>query len=78
MHSLTSAPRGVEWLSSRPCRFTLSERTAGTHWIGSWVGPSTDLDMVSNRKIPSPRRESKPDHPIFHPVASRYTILYFL
>jgi hypothetical protein len=28
---------------------------------------------VSKRKIPIPRRESKPDHPIVQPVASRYT-----
>jgi hypothetical protein len=37
------------------------------------VGPRAVLDTVSNRKIPSPRRESKPYHPIVHPVASRYT-----
>jgi hypothetical protein len=28
------------------------------------VGPRAGLDAVPNRKIPSPRRESNPDHPI--------------
>jgi hypothetical protein len=41
--------------------------------VGGWVGPRTSLDMVSKRKIPSPRRESNPDHPIVQPIASRYT-----
>jgi hypothetical protein len=33
------------------------------------------LDAVVNRKIPSPRREPNPDHPIVQPVASRYAEL---
>jgi hypothetical protein len=33
------------------------------HWLGGWVGPRTSLDAVSKRKIPSPRRDSNPDHP---------------
>jgi hypothetical protein len=37
------------------------------------VGPKTGLDTVLKRKIPNPRRESNPDHPIVQPVASRYT-----
>jgi hypothetical protein len=56
-----------------PGRFTPRERAPGIHWIGGWVGPRTGLDMVSKWKIPNPRRESKPDHPIVQPVASRYT-----
>jgi hypothetical protein len=28
--------------------------------IGGWVGPRVVLDAVVKRKIPSPRRESKP------------------
>jgi hypothetical protein len=39
------------------------------------VGPRAVLDAVVNRKIPSPRRESNPDHPIVQPVSSLYTIL---
>jgi hypothetical protein len=41
--------------------------------MGGWVGPRAGLDMVSKRKIPSPRSESNPNHPIVQPVASRYT-----
>jgi hypothetical protein len=37
------------------------------------MGPRGGLDMVSKRKIPSPRWELNPDHPIVHPVVSRYT-----
>jgi hypothetical protein len=36
---LTSALDGGQWSASRHCRFTLEERTPGTHWIGGWVGP---------------------------------------
>jgi hypothetical protein len=36
------------------------------------VGP-TGLDTIPKRKIPRPRWESNPDHPIVHPVASLYT-----
>jgi hypothetical protein len=39
------------------------------------VGLKSGLDAVVKRKIPSPRRESNPDHPIVHPIASRYTDL---
>jgi hypothetical protein len=37
------------------------------------VVPRAGLDTILKKKIPSPRRESKPDHPIVQPVASRYT-----
>jgi hypothetical protein len=37
--------------ASRPCRFTLGERTPGTQWIGGWVGPRAGMDDVENRKI---------------------------
>jgi hypothetical protein len=38
------------------------DRKLGRHKAG--------LDMVSKRKIPSPRRESRPYHPIVQPVAN--------
>jgi hypothetical protein len=41
----------------------------GTHWIGGWVGPGAVLDAVVERKISSPRWESKPRTPIVQPVA---------
>jgi hypothetical protein len=64
---------GGEWSASRPGRFIPRERAPGTHSIGGWVGPRAVLDAVVKRKIPSPRRESKPRTPIVQPVAQRYT-----
>jgi hypothetical protein len=64
MHFLTSALDGGEWSVARADHFTPRERDPVTHWIGGWVGPRSGLDMVSKRKIPSPRGESNPDHPI--------------
>jgi hypothetical protein len=29
------------WSASRPCRFTLWERSPGIHWICGWLGPRT-------------------------------------
>jgi hypothetical protein len=37
------------------------------------VGPRPVLDAVVKRKVPSPRRESKPRTPIVQTVAQRYT-----
>jgi hypothetical protein len=45
----------------------------GTHWIGGWVDPIAVLDAVVKRKIPNPRRESKPRTSIVQSVAQRYT-----
>jgi len=73
--SLTSALDGGEW-SSRPGRFTPMERTLGTHWIGGWVGPRAVLEAVVKRKIPSPRRESKPRIPIVQPALGQEIILF--
>jgi hypothetical protein len=42
---LTSALVGGEWSALRPGRFTPGERAPGTHWIGGWVDPRTELDM---------------------------------
>jgi hypothetical protein len=68
---LTSALDGGEWSVSRPDCFTPMERPPGTHWIGGWVGPRAVLDVVVKRKIPSPRRESKPRTPIVQSVAGK-------
>jgi hypothetical protein len=35
---LTSELDGGEWSASRPGRFIPTERTRGTHWIGSCMG----------------------------------------
>jgi hypothetical protein len=37
------------------------------------MGPRAVLDAVVKRKIPSPRRKSKPRTPIVQPIAQRYT-----
>jgi hypothetical protein len=71
MHSLTSALDGGEWSVSRTGRFIPREKAPDTQCIGGWVGPRAGLDMVSERKIPSPRRESNPDHLIVQPTVSR-------
>jgi len=62
LHSFFSLD-GEEWLVSRSCRFTASERDPDTHWIGGWAGPRPTLDTVSKRRNPSTRREPNPDHP---------------
>jgi hypothetical protein len=72
-HSLTSALDGGEWSAQRPGHFTPREGAPGTRWIGRWVGPMPDLNMVSKRNIPNPHRESNPDYPSVQPLASRYT-----
>jgi hypothetical protein len=72
-HSLTSALDGGDWSVSRLGRFAARERITGTHWIGGWVGPRAGLNTLSKIEIPSPRRESNPNHPIVQPVDSRYT-----
>jgi hypothetical protein len=58
---------GTRWgwvvsVTPRP-RFTSGERTPGTHWIGSWMGPRAGLDGGARRKILCPFRGSKPDRP---------------
>jgi hypothetical protein len=67
---LTSALIGGEWSDSRSGRFTPGEISPGTHWIGSWVGPRTDLEDMEERKfLPL----TGLDPLFFQPVASRYT-----
>jgi hypothetical protein len=72
-HSLNLAIDGDEGSAPRPSRFTSRERAPATHLIGGWVGPRVGLDMMSKRKIPSPRWDSNLNHPIVQPVLSRYT-----
>jgi hypothetical protein len=71
-YSSTSALDGGEWSASRPGRLTPKERAQGTHWTGSWMGRRAVLDAVVKRKIPSPRRESKPRTPTVQPVTHCY------
>jgi len=47
---LTSELDGGEWSASRPGHFTPTERVPGTHWIGGWVGPRTELDSEEWRR----------------------------
>jgi hypothetical protein len=48
---LTLALVRGEWSASHPSHFTPRERAPGTHWIGGWVGPRTNLDCVERRKV---------------------------
>jgi hypothetical protein len=58
---LTSALARGEWSASRTCRYTLGEKSPGTHWIGGWVDPRASLDDVEKRKfLTLPGLELKP------------------
>jgi hypothetical protein len=61
------------WSASQPGPFIPRETAPRIHWIEGWVGPRASLDTVEKRKIPSPCRDSNPDHPIVEPVVSHYT-----
>jgi hypothetical protein len=65
-HSLTSTLDGGERSASRTDRFTSRARAPSIHWVRGWIGPRTGLDAVVKRKIPSLRRESNSDHPIWY------------
>jgi hypothetical protein len=56
-------------VSFTPWPLYFQGRSPGTHWIGGSVDPRTGLDAVSKRKIPNPRLEWNPDHPVVQPVA---------
>jgi len=73
-HPLTSVLDGGQWSALLSGRFTPRERVSGTQWIGDWVGTRTGLNTASKRKIPSPRRKSRPDHPIVQTLANHWTI----
>jgi hypothetical protein len=42
---------GGEWSASRSWRFTLDVGASGTHWIGAWMGPGSDLEGVQKWNI---------------------------
>jgi hypothetical protein len=42
---------GAKWLASSLCPFTPWETATSTHFIGGWVGPTADLDVIERRKI---------------------------
>jgi hypothetical protein len=44
-------------------RFTLRERTPGTHWTGGWVGPSAGLGTEFRGKLLLPLPEIEPRSP---------------
>jgi len=43
---------------------TPRERAPSIYWIGGWEGARAGLDAVVKIKIPSPCRDSNPNHPI--------------
>jgi hypothetical protein len=47
-----------------PAALPRGERTRGTHWIGDWMDPRADLDVVEKRKILLvPGIEPRPSNP---------------
>jgi hypothetical protein len=56
-----------------PAALPLGKEPLVPIWIGGWTGTRAALDSVVKRKIPSPRRESKPRTPIVQPAAQRHT-----
>jgi hypothetical protein len=56
---LTSALVGGEWSASRTGHLTTGERTPGTHYLGSWVGPREGLDDVE-KILDLPTLEPRP------------------
>jgi hypothetical protein len=72
-HSRPRQQTRDEWSASRPCRFT-----PGIHWIGGWMGPTVGLEVVENRKISCPWRETKPGRPARSPSVCRpsYPVTY--
>jgi hypothetical protein len=54
--------RWVVCVTPRPC-FSPGERTPGTHWTGSWVGPRAGLDTEAKRKILFPLPGIEPRSP---------------
>jgi hypothetical protein len=75
-HSLTSALDAHESSASGLGRFTPREIAYGTQRIRGWVDPRLVLHAVEKRKIPSPCRDSNPDHTVRSPTP--YHCLYLI
>jgi hypothetical protein len=56
---------GVNGQLHAPAALHAGERASGTHWMGGWVGPRTDLDAMEKiRKFHyCPCRELNPGRP---------------
>jgi hypothetical protein len=52
-----------EWSASCPGPLIPGEGATDTHWIGGWVNPRANLDVVAKRKSPYPCQESNPGCP---------------
>jgi hypothetical protein len=56
--------------ASRPDRFAYGEISAGTNWIGAWVGPRAGLNAVEKTKIPESAWNRTPAvQPVVHHYA---------
>jgi hypothetical protein len=74
-YSFTTSALHGGWVVSvtpRP-RFTPGERTHGTHWTGSQVGPRAGLDTEARGKISCLCQGSNLDRPVVQSVARHYT-----
>lgn len=45
-----------------------------TYWIGSWLGPRVNLDVLDITKSPCPCQESNPKHPVSSLVNIPYSL----
>jgi hypothetical protein len=71
---LTSALGRGELSVSPPCRFTLGKIAPGTHWIGSWVGPTAVLDAVEKRRSCAAGNRTRAVQPVDPPLSRLHTL----
>jgi hypothetical protein len=74
IHDLGNKWGLVVSVTPRP-RFSLEERTPGTHCTGGWVGPRAGLYAEATGKILFPCQGSNLDRPVVQSVTRRYTEL---
>jgi hypothetical protein len=58
---------GVSGQLHAPAAFTPGDTAPGTHCVGGWLGLRADLDVMEERKISCPWRESNPDSSVVQP-----------
>ena len=58
LYTLITGLGGGELLASLSGSFSPGDRAPGTQYIGSWVGSRAGVDVLENRQISCPFRES--------------------
>jgi hypothetical protein len=59
-----------EWLTSRPGHTTPPSTNPSNHWIGGWMGSRVGMEVLENKKLSCPYRDSIPGPSI--PKPTRY------